>query len=101
MWTYSVFDIPFIGIVRDEFVQLQFLILVFLRIQLLFLSEPVRMCVGEYTQYHNERKRTERSVPEDIRDPPEGFSKGNVMRRREKMKKAGGRKAQDDKKKKV
>lgn len=41
--TYSVFDIPFIGVGCHEFIQLEFLILVFLFIQLLFLDEPTRV----------------------------------------------------------
>lgn len=37
---YPVFGLPFIGTIRNQFVQFQFLILVFLCIQLLFLGEP-------------------------------------------------------------
>lgn len=40
---YPIFDIPFIGTVRDELVQLEFLILVFLCIHLSFLGEPARV----------------------------------------------------------
>ena len=39
---YPVFDIPFIGAVCHELVQLDFLILIFLGIQLLFLGKPTR-----------------------------------------------------------
>ena len=37
---YPVLDIPFIGAVCHELIQLDFLILFFLRIQFLFLGKP-------------------------------------------------------------
>ena len=65
--TYPVFDVPFIGIVGDEFVHLQFLILIFLCVQLSFLCKP--LCVDPPRDIKRERRR-DRSKRGDFEEFP-------------------------------